>query len=53
MEWNDETTDEPGGGESPPAVADVISVQNSEKKEDDNVLNGTEENEWDRLLRVR
>ncbi|XVF00483.1 hypothetical protein REPUB_Repub04eG0004900 [Reevesia pubescens] len=52
MEWNDETTDEPGGGESPPAVADDISVQNSEKKED-NVLNGTEENEWDRLLRVR
>ncbi|XP_022762611.1 protein CHROMATIN REMODELING 4-like isoform X2 [Durio zibethinus] len=52
VEWNDETTEEPGGGESPPAVADDISVQNSEKKED-NVLNGTEENEWDRLLRVR
>ncbi|XWS40468.1 hypothetical protein CRYUN_Cryun18bG0142500 [Craigia yunnanensis] len=52
VEWNDETTDEPGGGESPPVVADDISVQISEKKED-NVLNGTEENEWDRLLRVR
>ena len=52
VEWNDEATDEPGGGESPPAVADDISVQNSEKKED-NVLNGTEENEWDKLLRVR
>ncbi|XWS55388.1 hypothetical protein CRYUN_Cryun10bG0170000 [Craigia yunnanensis] len=52
VEWNDETTDEPGGGESPPAVANDISVQNSEKKED-NVLNGTEENEWERFLRVR
>ncbi|XVF46045.1 hypothetical protein PTKIN_Ptkin02bG0256400 [Pterospermum kingtungense] len=52
VEWNDEATDEPGGGESPPAVVDGISVQNSEKKED-NVLNGTEENEWDKLLRVR
>ncbi|XVE94276.1 hypothetical protein REPUB_Repub01dG0267500 [Reevesia pubescens] len=52
VEWNDETTDEPGGGESPPAVADDISVQNFEKKED-SVLNGIEENEWDRLLRLR
>ncbi|XWS67399.1 hypothetical protein CRYUN_Cryun04dG0003700 [Craigia yunnanensis] len=52
VEWNDEATDDPGGGESPPAIADDISVQNSEKKED-NVLNGTEENEWDKLLRVR
>ncbi|OMO92368.1 SNF2-related protein [Corchorus olitorius] len=52
VEWNDETADEPGGGESPPAVADDTSVQNSEKKED-NVLNGAEENEWDKLLRVR
>ncbi|XP_022748758.1 protein CHROMATIN REMODELING 4-like isoform X2 [Durio zibethinus] len=52
VEWNDETADEPGGAESPPAFADDISVQNSEKKED-NVLNGTEQNEWDRLLRVR
>ncbi|XVE67559.1 hypothetical protein DITRI_Ditri08aG0170200 [Diplodiscus trichospermus] len=52
VEWNDETTDEPGGGESPAAVTDDISVQNSVKKED-NVLNVTEENEWDRLLRVR
>lgn len=52
VEWNDEATDKPGGGESPPAVVDGISLQNSEKKED-NVLNGTEENEWDKLLRVR
>ncbi|KAK6240336.1 hypothetical protein SCA6_005725 [Theobroma cacao] len=52
VEWNDETTDEAGGGESPPAVADDTSVQSSEKKED-NVLNNTEENEWDKLLRVR
>ncbi|GMJ00626.1 chromatin remodeling 4, PICKLE RELATED 1 [Hibiscus trionum] len=52
VEWNDETTEEPGGGESPPDVADDISEQTSEKKEE-NVLNGTEENEWDKLLRVR
>ena len=52
MEWNDEATDEPGGSESPPAIGDDISVQNSEKKED-NMLNGTEDNEWDKLLRVR
>ncbi|XVE67563.1 hypothetical protein DITRI_Ditri08aG0170500 [Diplodiscus trichospermus] len=52
VEWNDETTDEPGGGESLAALADDIAVQNSVKKED-NALNVTEENEWDRLLRVR
>ncbi|XP_039036890.1 protein CHROMATIN REMODELING 4-like isoform X3 [Hibiscus syriacus] len=52
VEWNDETTEEPGGGESPPAVADDIAEQTFEKKEE-NVLNGTEENEWDKLLRVR
>ncbi|KAL4312476.1 hypothetical protein GQ457_01G045740 [Hibiscus cannabinus] len=52
VEWNDETTEEAGGAESPPAVADDILEQTSEKKEE-NVLNGTEENEWDKLLRVR
>ncbi|XP_038995425.1 protein CHROMATIN REMODELING 4-like isoform X2 [Hibiscus syriacus] len=52
VEWNDETTEEPGGGESPPAVAGDISEQTLEKKEE-NMLNGTEENEWDKLLRVR
>ncbi|KAE8708508.1 Protein CHROMATIN REMODELING 4 [Hibiscus syriacus] len=52
VEWNDETTEEPGGGESSPAGTDDISEQTSEKKEE-NVLNGTEENEWDKLLRVR
>ncbi|GAV81101.1 SNF2_N domain-containing protein/Helicase_C domain-containing protein/Chromo domain-containing protein/PHD domain-containing protein/DUF1087 domain-containing protein [Cephalotus follicularis] len=51
LEWNDETTEE-HGAESPPIVTDDISVQNSERRED-TVVTGTEENEWDRLLRVR
>lgn len=51
LEWNDEATEEQGGTESPPVVTDDVSAQNSEKKED-NVV-GTEENEWDKLLRVR
>ncbi|KAF8412678.1 hypothetical protein HHK36_000646 [Tetracentron sinense] len=52
LEWNDETTEEQGGTESPPAVNDDVFAQNSEKKED-NAVSGAEENEWDRLLRVR
>ncbi|KAI9095722.1 hypothetical protein K1719_026282 [Acacia pycnantha] len=52
LEWNDEPAEEQGLGESPPCGTDDISTQNSERKED-NVVNGTEENEWDRLLRVR
>ncbi|KAJ8758798.1 hypothetical protein K2173_000519 [Erythroxylum novogranatense] len=52
LEWNDETMEEHGGGESPSLVPDDISGQNAERKED-NVLSGNEENEWDRLLRVR
>lgn len=52
LEWNDEPTEEPGGAESPPIITDEIFAQSSERKED-NVVAGTEENEWDRLLRVR
>ncbi|KAJ6393894.1 hypothetical protein OIU77_023184 [Salix suchowensis] len=51
LEWNDETTEEQGGAESPVLVDDTCG-QNPERKED-NVVNVTEENEWDRLLRVR
>ena len=51
LEWNDEPTDEHGGTESPPVVTDDVSTQNSERKEDNLVV--TEENEWDKLLRVR
>ena len=52
VEWNDEPTEEQGGAESPPVVTDDICAQNSERKED-NAVTGTEENEWDRLLRLR
>lgn len=51
LEWNEETTEEQGG-ESPPVVTDDVTAQNSERKEY-NAVNITEENEWDRLLRVR
>ncbi|CBI27197.3 unnamed protein product, partial [Vitis vinifera] len=51
LEWNDEPTDEQGGTELPPVVTDDVSAQNSERKEDN--LVGTEENEWDKLLRIR
>ncbi|KAF2286829.1 hypothetical protein GH714_031186 [Hevea brasiliensis] len=52
VEWNDETTEEQGGAESPPVVADDICGQNLDRKEDNMVI-ATEENEWDRLLRSR
>ncbi|KAK9133798.1 hypothetical protein Scep_013326 [Stephania cephalantha] len=48
LEWNDDTTEEPGTTESPP---DDASVQISEKTDDQPLA--AEENEWDRLLRVR
>lgn len=52
-EWNEETTEEQGGAaESPAVAADDSSAQNSDKKED-NAATVTEENEWDRLLRLR
>ncbi|XP_038712206.1 protein CHROMATIN REMODELING 4-like isoform X2 [Tripterygium wilfordii] len=52
LEWNDETTEEQGAAESPTVVADDVSAQNSERKEE-NFVTISEENEWDRLLRVR
>ncbi|XP_061360482.1 protein CHROMATIN REMODELING 4 [Gastrolobium bilobum] len=52
LEWNDEPTEEHVVGESPPQGTDDMGTQNSEKKEDNAVI-GNEENEWDRLLRVR
>ncbi|KAI9123680.1 hypothetical protein K1719_004980 [Acacia pycnantha] len=52
LEWNDEPVEEQGLGESSPCGTNDISTKNSERKED-NVVNGIEENEWDRLLRVR
>lgn len=52
VEWNEETTEEQGGGESPNVVADDCSALNTEK-EDINMVNNVEENEWDRLLRLR
>ncbi|XP_052203689.1 protein CHROMATIN REMODELING 4 isoform X3 [Diospyros lotus] len=52
LEWNDEPLEEHGGLESPPILADDPCEQNPKKKEDTPV-NSTEENEWDRLLRVR
>ncbi|XP_057970460.1 protein CHROMATIN REMODELING 4 isoform X3 [Malania oleifera] len=52
LEWNDEPTEEQAGTESPPVLTDDITAQNSERKED-NLVTGAEENEWDRLLRVR
>ncbi|XP_045826847.1 protein CHROMATIN REMODELING 4 [Trifolium pratense] len=51
-EWNDEPTEEHVEGESPPHGTDETCAQNSEKKEDNAVIGG-EENEWDRLLRLR
>lgn len=50
VEWNDESTEEPVATESPPG--DDVCARNSERKED-NLVIGTEENEWDRLLRLR
>lgn len=52
LEWNDEPAEEHVVGESPLHETDDMCTQNSEKKED-NAMNGIEENEWDRLLRVR
>ncbi|XP_043699525.1 protein CHROMATIN REMODELING 4-like isoform X2 [Telopea speciosissima] len=52
VEWNDEATEEQIGPEFPPAVSGDICAQGSEQK-DENAVGVTEENEWDRLLRVR
>ncbi|KAI3969718.1 hypothetical protein MKX01_020279 [Papaver californicum] len=52
VEWNDEPTEEQGGIEPVPAVPGDVSEPSPEKKEDP-VVGVTEENEWDRLLRLR
>ncbi|KAL5731346.1 DNA helicase [Ranunculus cassubicifolius] len=52
LEWNDDVVEEPGKTESPSPMTEDADTQNPEKKEDA-VSGGTEENEWDRLLRVR
>ena len=49
VEWTEEPMDE-GKTESPLVVTDGASTINLEKKEEGS---GTEENEWDKLLRVR
>ena len=50
VEWVDEHLDEEGKIESPLVVIEDAFAPSSEKKEE---VNGTEENEWDRLLRMR
>ncbi|KAK9074947.1 hypothetical protein SSX86_003266 [Deinandra increscens subsp. villosa] len=52
LDWNDEPTEEQGVGTESPASIDDPTSQNLEKKEDSSG-NIIEENEWDRLLRVR
>lgn len=52
VEWNEETAEEQVGAESPPLVADDTDEHSSERKDDD-VVTFTEENDWDRLLRMR
>lgn len=51
VEWNDETLEEQGGDDTVPAATDDTCMENAERKE--NTVMCTEENEWDRLLRVR
>ncbi|PIA37691.1 hypothetical protein AQUCO_03000322v1 [Aquilegia coerulea] len=51
LEWNEDPVEEPVTNDLPPVVEDV-DAQVSEKKEAD-VPSGNEENEWDRLLRMR
>lgn len=52
LDWNDEATEEHSVVESPVELIDDDTAQDLEKKED-NSGNVAEENEWDRLLRVR
>ncbi|KAF5204706.1 Chromatin remodeling [Thalictrum thalictroides] len=51
LEWNEEPVEEPVTNDSPP-VAEDVDAQIFEKKEAD-APSGNEENEWDRLLRMR
>ncbi|KAL0793484.1 hypothetical protein Bca101_064861 [Brassica carinata] len=52
VEWNEETAEEQVGAESPALVTDDTDEHSSERKDDD-VVSFTEENDWDRLLRMR
>ncbi|XP_068653804.1 protein CHROMATIN REMODELING 4-like isoform X2 [Aristolochia californica] len=52
LEWNDEPAEEQAGSELPTTTAVCITVHSNDKKEDP-AASGTEENEWDQLLRVR
>lgn len=52
VEWNEEIAEERVEAESPALVTDDADEQSSERKDDD-VVNCSEENEWDRLLRMR
>ncbi|KAG2245906.1 hypothetical protein Bca4012_091177 [Brassica carinata] len=52
VEWNEETAEEQVRAESPAMVTDDTDEQSSERKDDD-VVSFTEENDWDRLLRMR
>ncbi|KAK4399540.1 protein CHROMATIN REMODELING 4 [Sesamum angolense] len=52
LEWNDECAEEQAGTVSVPVGTNDTSAQSSEKK-DENLVGINEENEWDRLLRVR
>ncbi|KAI3455806.1 hypothetical protein Pfo_012469 [Paulownia fortunei] len=53
LEWNDACTEEQAGMASVPVGTNDTSAQSSEKKDDKNLVGINEENEWDRLLRVR
>ncbi|KAL3523073.1 hypothetical protein ACH5RR_015907, partial [Cinchona calisaya] len=52
VKWNDEHIEEQAGTASLPLMTDGTCTENSDKKVD-NLAGGAEENEWDRLLRVR
>ncbi|XP_059287252.1 protein CHROMATIN REMODELING 4 isoform X1 [Lycium ferocissimum] len=52
LEWNEEGAEDQAGIASHMVVSEDTCVQNVEKKED-NLVSSTEENEWDKLLKVR
>ncbi|KAG5621844.1 hypothetical protein H5410_007062 [Solanum commersonii] len=52
LEWNEDGAEEQAGIASDMVVSEDTCVQNVEKKED-NLASSSEENEWDKLLRVR
>ncbi|KAL8053547.1 hypothetical protein ABFS82_05G079300 [Erythranthe guttata] len=53
LEWNDELTEEQVGNVSAAEAINDTSEEISEKKAADNLVGTNEQNEWDRLLRVR